>query len=98
MLPMNRAPGPDGLTARHFNPKCVNIYYKIFQTWAQNRAISWERNDSLIVPVFKKGDKDDPSNYRSIALINTVVKIFELAILNILKSSILLIKTNITSH
>ena len=34
----------------------------------------WE--DCVIIPVFKKGDIHDPSNYRGIALINTLQKLF----------------------
>ena len=31
--------------------------------------------DCIVVPVFKKGDKLDPDNYRGIALINTLLKV-----------------------
>ena len=31
--------------------------------------------DCIVVPIFKKGDKFDPNNYRGIALINTLLKV-----------------------
>ena len=34
-----------------------------------------EWKDCVVVPVFKKGDKYDPNNYRGIALINTLLKV-----------------------
>lgn len=32
--------------------------------------------ESLIYPIYKKGDPKSPSNYRGIAFINTIAKIF----------------------
>lgn len=34
-----------------------------------------EWKDCTVVPIFKKGDKLDPNNYRGIALINTLLKV-----------------------
>jgi hypothetical protein len=35
-----------------------------------------ERSRSVIIPLFKKGDKDSPENYRGISLLSTVSKVF----------------------
>lgn len=32
---------------------------------------------AIVIPVFKKGNRDDVKNYRSISLISNVAKIFE---------------------
>jgi len=42
--------------------------------------ISWTKG--TIVPIYKKGDKSDPSNYRGITLVNNVAKLFSLVLRN----------------
>lgn len=39
----------------------------------QDFPLEWK--DCTVVPIFKKGDKMDPNNYRGIALINTLLKV-----------------------
>ena len=46
-------------------------------------------NDTLIYPIHKKGDTNNPANFRLISLLNTVVKIFELAVLDKYKDDLL---------
>ena len=46
-------------------------------------------NDSLICPIHKKGDYENPANFRPISLINTAVKIFEIAVLEKHKNDLL---------
>ena len=36
---------------------------------------SWK--DAIIVPIFKKGDKSKPANYRSISITCNICRIFE---------------------
>jgi hypothetical protein len=36
----------------------------------------------VIVPIYKKGDRDNPSNYRGITLVNVIGKIFSLLLRN----------------
>jgi hypothetical protein len=48
----------------------------------------WKR--SIIVPIYKKGDKRKPENYRGINLLNTCYKIFSKILNGKLKKNILL--------
>ena len=41
---------------------------------------SWTKGS--IVPLFKKGDKSNPANYRGITLVNILAKIFSLTLRN----------------
>ena len=40
----------------------------------------WKK--SFITPIFKSGDKHDISNYRPIAIIGSIAKIFDLIVTN----------------
>ena len=77
----SRAPGPDGISAYHLKQLNPQFIQEIFISWAERREIPKESNSSEIVPIFKSGDPTDPSNYRPISLINTLVKLYELTIL-----------------
>ena len=77
----SRAPGPDGISAYHLKQLDPQLIQEIFISWVEQREIPKESNSSEIVPIFKSDDPTDPSNYRPISLINTLVKLFELTIL-----------------
>ena len=77
----SKAPGPDGVSAYHLKQLNPELIQEIFISWAEARTIPQESNSSEIVPIFKSGDPKDPSNYRPISLINTIVKLYELTIL-----------------
>ena len=38
--------------------------------------------ESIIIPLFKKGNKTNPDNYRGITLVNTTLKLFTKAMLS----------------
>ena len=78
----SRAPGPDGISAFHLKQLAPELIQEIFVSWAEQRQIPKESNSSVIVPIFKSGDANDPANYRPIALINTLIKLYELTILH----------------
>ena len=78
-LKLGKAQGTDGIGAEFYKYTCHEIapilctlFNNIFSTG--NLPEMWR--DSIIVPVYKSGPKDDPSNYRGISLINVMYKTF----------------------
>lgn len=74
-----KSPGIDGIPAEFLKTAEYNIKYyltslfnKIYQS--SYFPIAWAR--SIIVPIYKKGDKAKPENYRGISLLSIVSKIF----------------------
>ena len=83
-LGKNKAPGEDGIpnevwkalgpTAKQVLLDIMNscLNEKIPETWAT----------TVTVPIFKKGCKENPKNYRPISLLNTVTKLFTCLLAN----------------
>ena len=46
----------------------------------ETKEVPSEWKESILIPIFKKGDQLDPNNYRGISLINTIPKIFMLLV------------------
>jgi hypothetical protein len=59
-------------------PYLVTIFNCIYDSHTYPE--SWSKG--VIVPIYKKGDRFNPSNYRGITLINVIAKIFSLALRN----------------
>ena len=59
-------------------PYLVTIFNHIFDNGIYPEA--WTKG--VIVPIHKKGDKTNPSNYRGITLVNVIAKIFSLTLRN----------------
>ena len=81
----NKSPGIDSITSEilkasydFISPFLLYLYNRIFNTGEYPRA--W--GEGIITPIFKKGDVNDPSNYRGITLINVVAKIYSQLLLN----------------
>ena len=49
---------------------------KMFHTLYERQSFPQEWSRSLIVPIFKAGNRHDPQNYRGISLLNIVSKLF----------------------
>jgi hypothetical protein len=56
----------------------TQLFQQIFKLCTIPKA--WKQ--SIIIPMFKKGSKTDPDNYRGITLLNTTLKLFTKVILS----------------
>jgi len=66
------------------NKLIQQIYKLITDFWEQEEIPeSWKM--SVLCPVYKKGDKTNPKNYRGISLLNTSYKILSNFLINRLK-------------
>lgn len=74
------SPGLDGISTELLS-RCANELTKpLFILFSESLATSTLPGDWLrasVTPVFKKGDKSSPSNYRPISLLPTISKILE---------------------
>ncbi|MEW8544930.1 MAG: reverse transcriptase family protein, partial [Candidatus Thiodiazotropha sp.] len=78
-LRSNKSPGIDGLISEIF--KCsvdliTPFITKLFNTVFKSGLYPQSWTESYITPIFKKGDVDDTNNYRGIALINILAKLY----------------------
>jgi hypothetical protein len=90
-IPKNKAPGPLGLPGELFQAAAGTlkryIYMLFTLVWNQQTCpTSWCK--SVICPIFKKGDPEDPSNYRPICLSEILRKCFEKCILQALQTNL----------
>ena len=86
-----KAPGRDGIPSeiwKHGGPKMTNCLYKLIHKVWEVQKVPQDWKDASIVPIFKKGDKKDCSNYRGISLLSIVGKIFSRILLNRLNTHI----------
>ena len=76
----NKATGPDGIYAEHLktlSPDLTEPLTLLLNECLRNNTIPQQWRKSIIVVIHKgKGRKDDPNNYRGIALENTMYKLF----------------------
>ena len=83
-LDVTKGPGPDGIPPIFMKNLALELTAPLF--WLFNRSLesgqfpkSWK--SSYLVPIFKNGKKSDIRNYRGIAIISCIPKLFE-AIIN----------------
>ena len=73
----NTAPGADGLEYRHLralDPQGKLLEVIFAAVW--ELGIPNSRREYRTIPIFKKGDTDDLSNFRPISLLSTIYKVF----------------------
>ena len=65
------APGPDGITTKvilELNEELVQPLIILFGASLETARIAEEWRDAIVSPIFKKGKKTEPSNYRPVSL------------------------------
>ncbi|CAH1240954.1 Hypp6244 [Branchiostoma lanceolatum] len=88
-LCIDKAPGPDGITTKLLREAALEICVSLQQLFNYSLSTGifpMEWKQSNVTPVFKKGDRTDPLNYRPISLLPTVAKVFERLVHNHLYS------------
>ena len=82
-LKNGKAAGPDGITGellKHAGHLAVDFLVKFFLFDRGRYPDSW--TESIIVPLFKKGNQNDPNNYRGISLFDISSKLYSSIINN----------------
>lgn len=84
-LKSNKAPGIDQIRNEEIKygglackKEILDICNKIYET---NEA-PWQMTTNKIIPIYKKGDPAEPSNYRGISLLSTITKIYNKLLLD----------------
>ena len=79
-LDPHKAEGPDGIPAcvlKELAFDLAPIFTHLYQQSLNTGTLPEEWKSAFITPVFKKGKRSDPLNYRPISLTSIVCKIFE---------------------
>jgi hypothetical protein len=92
MLKRCKSPGIDQIPAELIKARGrtfrSDIHYFINSIWNKEELHEWK--ELIVIPIYKKGDKTDCSNYRGISLLSTTCKILS----NILLSRLTPCKEN----
>jgi hypothetical protein len=78
-LKKGKSAGPDRIlneVIKYTNPIMINSYMKIFNVILKTGIYPKSWKESLTIPIYKSGYKNDSNNYRGVSLINCLPKIF----------------------
>ena len=81
----NKQPGPDGIVMELFkwmDGRNRALILNMINQWWSSKAIPGDVCLARVVPIYKKGDIDQPSNYRPISLLNSIYKLYMCLIRN----------------
>ena len=85
-LKSHESPGIDQIPGEFIKAGGRTIRYEIHKltVYILNKEVPEEWKESIFVPIYKKGDKTDFSNYRGISLLQTMFKVLTNILLSIL--------------
>uniref|UniRef100_A0A803TV69 ribonuclease H n=1 Tax=Anolis carolinensis TaxID=28377 RepID=A0A803TV69_ANOCA len=78
-LKNGKAPGPDQIAPEHLKSNIswwTAFLAPLFTHINRTALIPAPWSKSIIIPIYKKGDKNDPANYRPISLLSVVGKLY----------------------
>ena len=76
----NKSPGVDGITPKLLKEiveQIITPLAKLFNLSQQEGIIPSEWKEANITPLFKKGSRNKPDNYRPVSLTSVVCKLLE---------------------
>ena len=76
----NKAAGPDRISSRALKEIADELYRpltSLFQNSLNSRLVPNQWKSALVTPIFKKGDKHNPANYRPVSLTSICCKVLE---------------------
>ena len=79
----NKQPGPDNIITELFtwlNTCNRTRFLNLINLWWENQRAPGDLFFARVVPIYKKGDTDNPSNYRPISLLNSFCKLYMILI------------------
>ena len=79
-IPTNAAAGPDRFPAivlKNCKQSLAKPLYLIWRKSLDTGQIPSKYLEQTIIPIFKKGSKADPANYRPVSLTSHIIKLFE---------------------
>lgn len=74
-----KSPGPDGIPyefLKNLLDVCIGYLVSLFNKILEKEDIPITWGDTFLRMIYKKEDKTDPANYRPIALMNCISKVF----------------------
>ena len=87
-LKNGKAAGPDGLIGEFYKfaaTEIIDYLHELFNKLFDNGFYPNDWSESIILPLFKKGNVNDPNNYRGISLCNIASKLYSSVINNRIK-------------
>ena len=81
----HKAAGPDGIIGemyKYANDYVIQLLEKLFNNIFDTGRFPQSWTESIVLPLFKKGNTSDPNNYRGISISNICSKIFSTIINN----------------